>query len=109
LRVAAAFFAAPRGLRVFEAFLAADRDFRVFPVFFAADFLEADFEAAMFSPQPAPCVELLRRAPGQILTCCSTNSTICPNMGPHFDRSGEEPALRSMSMYSSAIEPPALA
>ena len=49
------------------------------------------------------------RTPGQTLTCCSMNSTMCPNMGPHFARSGDEPALRSMSMYSSAIEPPALA
>jgi hypothetical protein len=109
LRGAAAFFAAARGLRVFAAFLAAFRGFRVFAAFFAAGFLAADFDLAMFSPQSAQCVELLRRTPRQTLTCCSMNSTMCPNMGPHFAKSGEEPALRSMSMYSSAIEPPALA
>jgi hypothetical protein len=109
LRGAAAFFAAPGGLRVFAAFLAAGRDFRVFAAFFAADFFAADFDLAMFTPQSVQGVELLRRTPRQPLTCCSMNSTMCPNMGPHFARSGDEPGLRSMSMYSSAIEPPALA
>jgi hypothetical protein len=56
LRGAAAFFAAARGLRVFAAFLAAFRDFRVFAAFFAADFLEADFDLAMFPPQAGPQV-----------------------------------------------------
>src|SRR5580692_6888913 len=51
------------GLRVFEAFLAASRGFRVFAAFFAAGFLAADFDLAMFSPQSAQCVELLRRTP----------------------------------------------
>ncbi len=100
LRAGAVFFLATCRLRVFEAFFAAARDFRVFPAFFAADFLETDFDAAMFAP--------LRRRFDQTLTCCSMNSTMCPNMGPHFAKSGEEPALRSMSTYSSAIEPPAL-
>jgi hypothetical protein len=50
LRVAAAFFPAARGLRIFAAFLAAVRDLRVFAAFFAADFLEADFDLAMFPP-----------------------------------------------------------
>ena len=103
LRVAAAFFAVARGLRVFEAFLAAVRDFRVFAAFFAADFLEADFDLAMF-----PSELLTSNPPDHTLTCLPTNSTIRPNMSPLFDRSGELPAWRSMSTYSSAISPPAL-
>jgi hypothetical protein len=51
LRVAAAFFPAARRSLVFEAFLAAARDFRVFAAFLAADFLEADFDTAMFPLQ----------------------------------------------------------
>src|SRR5260370_32190598 len=60
LRGAAAFFAAARGLRVFAAFLAAFPDFAAF---FPAGFLAPDFDLAMFSPQPAQCVELLAVRP----------------------------------------------
>jgi hypothetical protein len=81
---AALFFAAAGGLRVFDAFLAAGRDFGVFAAFFAADFLEADFDFAMSL--------LPRNPPDQAFTCLSTNSTIRPNMSPHFDKSGDEPA-----------------
>jgi hypothetical protein len=84
LRVAAVFLPAVGRLRVFAAFLATVRDFRVFATFFAADFLEADFDFAMF---PAP-----PQSPDQAFTCLSTNSTIRPNMSPHFDKSGDEPA-----------------
>src|SRR3979409_1882108 len=71
-------------LRVAAAFLATGRDFRVFAAFFAADFLEADFDFAMSL--------LPRNPPDQAFTCLSTNSTIRPNMSPHFDKSGDEPA-----------------
>jgi hypothetical protein len=64
--------------------LATGRDFRVFAAFFAADFLEADFDFAMSL--------LPRNPPDQAFTCLSTNSTIRPNMSPHFDKSGDEPA-----------------
>jgi len=70
VRVAAAFFPAARCLRVFEAFLAATRDFRVFAAFFAADFLEADFDAAMFPPPTGPA----SLPPWTLLTkCLQTN------------------------------------
>src|SRR3984893_6007360 len=52
LRVAAAFLPAVGRLRVFAAFLATVRDFRVFAAFLTADFLEADFDFAMFPTPP---------------------------------------------------------
>jgi hypothetical protein len=64
LLAGAAFFTADRGLRTLVAFfaafltaflavfLAAGRDFRVFAAFFATDFLEADFDLAMFPTPP---------------------------------------------------------
>src|SRR5476651_449071 len=56
LRGTKAFFAAVRLLRVAAPFFPAARDFRVFRALFAADFLEADFDAAMFPPQLDPQV-----------------------------------------------------
>src|SRR5262249_44076451 len=52
-----------------------------------------------------------RRSPrttAQAFTCWPTNSTIRSNMSPLLERSGDWPAWRSISIYSSAIEPPAL-
>ncbi len=49
LRVTTAIFSAACRLRVFYAFLDAALGFVVFRAF-AVDFLEADFDAAMFSP-----------------------------------------------------------
>src|SRR5476651_504703 len=49
LRVTTAIFSAACCLRVFDAFLGAALGFLVFRAF-AVDFLEADFDAAMFSP-----------------------------------------------------------
>ena len=49
LGVAAAFFPAAGALRIFEAVLAAFRDFWALGAFLAADFLEADFDLAMFA------------------------------------------------------------
>src|SRR5947208_621405 len=40
--------------------------------------------------------------------CRSMNASMRSNMSPVLDRSGAWPTPRSMSMYSSAIEPPAL-
>src|SRR5262245_44349046 len=51
LRVAAAFLPAVCRLRCFAVFLAAAGGFGVFAAFLAADFLEAVFDAAMFSLQ----------------------------------------------------------
>jgi len=44
----------------------------------------------------------------QTVMCRSMNATIRSNMSPVLDRSGAWPTPRSMSIYSSAIEPPAL-
>jgi hypothetical protein len=58
--------------------------------------------------RPSPPRLRRRSTPAQALTWRSTNSTMCGNMSPLLDRSGDWPAARSISRYSSVIEPPAL-